>query len=203
MLQHTPVNSGWIEVITGSMFSGKTEELIRRMRRAEIAKQKIVLFKPSIDERYSTDFVVSHDKRVIEAVSVEDAKQIEVLSKSYDVIGIDEAQFFGSELVDVCERLADGGKRVIVSGLDQDFQGKPFEPIPQLLAVAEFITKNLAICMVCGNPANRNQRMSSEQDRVMIGGKDTYEARCRTCFKPNEFIEKKAKDGYESIRIQG
>jgi thymidine kinase len=133
MLQHTPVNSGWIEVITGSMFSGKTEELIRRMRRAEIAKQKIVLFKPAIDERYSTDFVVSHDKRVIEAVSVEDAKQIEILSKSYDVIGIDEAQFFGQELVDVCERLADMGKRVIVSGLDQDFQGKPFEPIPQLV----------------------------------------------------------------------
>jgi thymidine kinase len=199
MLQHTPVNSGWIEVITGSMFSGKTEELIRRMRRAEIAKQKIVLFKPAIDERYSTDFVVSHDKRVIEAVSVEDAKQIEILSKSYDVIGIDEAQFFGQELVDVCERLADMGKRVIVSGLDQDFQGKPFEPIPQLLAIAEFITKNLAICMVCGNPANRNQRITSDQSRVVIGGKEAYEARCRSCFQPNEFVEKKPKDGYEHV----
>jgi thymidine kinase len=198
-LHHTPINSGWIEVITGSMFSGKTEELIRRMRRAEIAKQKIVLFKPSIDERYSTDFVVSHDKRVIEAVSVEDAKQIEILSKQYSVVGIDEAQFFGLELVEVCERLANQGKRVIVSGLDQDFQGKPFEPIPQLLAVAEFITKNLAICMVCGNPANRNQRMTSDQSRVVIGGKESYEARCRSCFQPNEFIEKKPKDGYEHL----
>lgn len=198
-LNHTPRNSGWIEVITGSMFSGKTEELIRRMRRAEIAKQKIVLFKPAIDDRYSTDFVVSHDKRVIEAVSVEDAKQIEILSKMYDVVGIDEAQFFGQEIVEVCDRLANQGKRVIVSGLDQDFQGKPFEPIPQLLAIAEFITKNLAICMVCGNPANRNQRMTSNQDRVVIGGKDAYEARCRSCFQPNEFVEKKPKDGYENI----
>ena len=198
-LNHTPRNSGWIEVITGSMFSGKTEELIRRLRRAEIAKQKIVLFKPAIDDRYSTDFVVSHDKRVIEAVSVEDAKQIEILSKMYDVVGIDEAQFFGQEIVEVCDRLANQGKRVIVSGLDQDFQGKPFEPIPQLLAIAEFITKNLAICMVCGNPANRNQRMTSNQDRVVIGGKDAYEARCRSCFQPNEFVEKKPKDGYENI----
>ncbi len=199
-VHQTPINSGWIEIITGSMFSGKTEELIKRMRRAEIAKQKIVLFKPSIDERYSTDFVISHDKRVIEAVAVEDAKRIEILSKSYDVVGIDEAQFFGMELVEVCERLADLGKRVIVSGLDQDFQGKPFEPIPQLLAVAEYITKQLAICMVCGNPANRNQRMTSDQTRVVIGGKEAYEARCRSCFQPNEFIEKKPKDGYENVR---
>ena len=200
MLSHTPVNSGWIEVITGSMFSGKTEELIRRMRRAEIAKQKIVLFKPSIDDRSSTDFVVSHDKRVIEAVSVEDADKIEILSKSYQVIGIDEAQFFGPEIVEVCERLADHGKRVIVSGLDQDYQGKPFEPMPQLLAIAEYITKNLAICTVCGNPANRNQRMTPDQSRVVIGGKESYEARCRKCFKPEEFA-KRSVDGYDSVQI--
>jgi len=183
-MNQTPKATGWIEVICGSMFSGKTEELIRRMRRAEIAKQNIVLFKPRIDDRYATDFVISHDKRVIEAVSVDDAHQIQMLAKIYDVIGIDEIQFFGPEIVQVCEELASSGKRVIVSGLDQDFLGNPFDPMPALLCVGEYITKELAICVVCGNPADRTQRIVDEQARVVIGGNDFYEARCRKCFKP-------------------
>lgn len=183
-MNQTPKATGWIEVICGSMFSGKTEELIRRMRRAEIAKQNIVLFKPRIDDRHATDFVISHDKRVIEAVSVDDAHQIQMLAKTYDVIGIDEIQFFGPEIVQVCENLANGGKRVIVSGLDQDFLGNPFDPMPALLCISEYVTKELAICVVCGNPADRTQRIVNNQERVVIGGNEFYEARCRRCFKP-------------------
>ncbi len=180
-LNHTPRNSGWIEVITGSMFSGKTEELIRRMRRAEIAKQKIVLFKPAIDDRYSTDFVVSHDKRVIEAVSVEDAKQIEILSKMYDVVGIDEAQFFDEGLVEVCTILANRGKRVIVAGLDMDFRGMPFGPIPKLMAIAEEVTKVHAVCMDCGYTANFSHRLNDNEKLVLLGEKDLYVPLCREC----------------------
>ncbi len=185
MLHSEPNDTGWIEVVCGSMFSGKTEELIRRIRRAQIAKQKVILFKPVMDDRYASNHVVSHDQRKIEAVPVRKAKEILSLAAEYEVVGIDEGQFLGMELVSVCETLANSGKRVIVSGLDQDYRGVPFEPMPQLLAIAEYITKSLAICMVCGNPANRSQRLVKSQERVVVGGTETYEARCRKCFNPN------------------
>jgi thymidine kinase len=166
------------------MFSGKTEELIRRLRRAEIAKQKVGIFKPRIDNRYSAQHIVSHSEQSLTSQVVEDASEIIELSKDAQVIGIDEGQFFKANLVDVCELLANKGKRVIIAGLDQDYRGKPFEPMPQLLAVAEYITKTLAICVVCGNPADRTQRKTHHSDRVVVGAKDIYEARCRHCFEP-------------------
>ncbi|MDQ7052973.1 MAG: thymidine kinase [candidate division KSB1 bacterium] len=177
---------GWIEVICGSMFSGKTEELIRRLRRAQIAKQEVAIFKPAIDNRYSEDHIVSHSEQKIPSISVQNAWQILEKSGDAQVVGIDEGQFFGMELLDVCNRLADEGKRVIVAGLDQDYRGKPFEPIPQLLAVAESITKTLAICVKCGSPANRTQRITHDRSRVVVGAADVYEARCRKCHKPTE-----------------
>ncbi|MFH1016633.1 MAG: thymidine kinase [Pseudomonadota bacterium] len=192
MLHSEPNDTGWIEVVCGSMFSGKTEELIRRIRRAQIARQKVILFKPMMDDRYGSNHVVSHDQRKIEAVPVRTAKEILSLARDYEVVGIDEGQFLGMDLVGVCEDLANQGKRVIVSGLDQDYRGVPFEPIPQLLAIAEYITKSLAICMVCGNPANRSQRLVKSQERVVVGGTETYEARCRKCFDPNEKQEVKS-----------
>ena len=179
MLNIVPKGIGWIEVICGSMFSGKTEELIRRIRRAEIAKMKVAIFKPVIDDRYSKNHIVSHDAQRIFSQTVESSAEILENATDADVVGIDEAQFFGSDLIDVCQQLADQGKRVIVAGLDQDFQGKPFEPIPQLLAVAEFITKTLAICSICGNPANRTQRITHDGERVIVGSDKIYEARCR------------------------
>lgn len=179
-----PKNTGWIEVICGCMFSGKTEELIRRLRRAQIAKQEVSIFKPRIDTRYSPEHIVSHSDQSIVSHPVDDASEILTLGLEAQVIGVDEAQFFKLNLVDVCETLASRGKRVIVAGLDQDYRGKPFEPIPQLLAVAEYITKTLAICVVCGNPADRTQRKTHQHDRVVIGAKDIYEARCRRCFEP-------------------
>jgi len=183
-LHPTPMNTGWIEVIVGCMFSGKTEELIRRMRRAQIARQKMMIFKPRIDNRYSSSHIVSHSDQSLISTVVDSAG--EILSQSHDaqVIGIDEGQFFKADLVDVCEQLANAGKRVIVAGLDQDYRGKPFEPMPQLLAIAEYITKTLAICVVCGNPADRTQRTSDSHERVVVGAKDVYEARCRHCFRP-------------------
>ncbi len=182
-----PREIGWIEVICGSMFSGKTEELMRRLRLASIAKQKVAVFKPKLDDRYATDAIVSHEGRRLTSRAVGNAHDVwdAVVPDTkavYEVVGIDEAQFFGLDLVEVCERLADLGVRVIVSGLDQDSRGVPFEPIPQLLAVAEFITKNLAICMQCGNPSNRSQRLVERDSRVVIGAHDVYEARCRRCF---------------------
>jgi thymidine kinase len=182
MSQDIPNGTGWIEVISGSMFSGKTEELIRRVRRAQIARQRVVLFKPRVDDRYASEHVVSHDQRKVEAHPVRTAKEILAKAEGYQVVGIDEGQFLGMDLVAVCEAMANRGQRVIVSGLDQDYRGVPFEPMPQLLAVAEYITKNLAICMVCGNPANRNQRLVQSHERVVVGGTDAYEARCRRCF---------------------
>lgn len=179
-----PQNTGWIEVICGCMFSGKTEELIRRMRRAEIAKQKVAVFKPRIDTRYSAEHIVSHNEQSLVSQVVDDAAEILSKAGNAQVIGIDEGQFFKSNLVEVCEHLANQGKRVIVAGLDQDYRGKPFEPIPQLLAIAEYITKTLAICVICGNPADRTQRKTEQQDRVIVGAKDIYEARCRRCFDP-------------------
>ena len=183
--QHNvPRNTGWIEVIVGCMFSGKTEELIRRLRRAEIARQKVAIFKPKIDTRYSAEHIVSHSEQALVSQVIEDASDILKRAGEAQVIGIDEGQFFKANVVDVCEQLANQGKRVIVAGLDQDYRGKPFDPMPQLLAVAEYITKTLAICVVCGNPADRTQRKTQQQDRVLVGAKDIYEARCRHCFEP-------------------
>jgi len=180
-----PVNQGWIEVIVGSMFSGKSEELIRRLRRAQIARQKVQIFKPALDTRYAADHIVSHSEMRIPSCAVTDARTLlaEVQADT-EVVGIDEGQFFDAELPMVCNALADQGKRVIVAGLDQDYLGKPFEPMPQLLAIAEYITKTLAICMVCGNPANHTQRLVASEDRVLLGTQGTYEARCRRCFDP-------------------
>jgi thymidine kinase len=183
----TPVNIGWIEVIAGCMFSGKTEELIRRLRRAKIAKQNVMIFKPKIDNRYSEYEIVSHSEQAMEAIIVETPEEILEQSQEADVIGIDEGQFFDNSLVDICNKLADSGKRVIVAGLDQDYKGKPFEPMPQLLSVAEYITKTLAICVKCGNPADRTQRIVASNDLVLVGSADAYEARCRNChYIPEE-----------------
>jgi thymidine kinase len=180
---HTLPSSGWIEVIAGSMYSGKTEELIRRLRRAQIARQKVEIFKPGIDDRYARDHIVSHSELRIPSRAVKVAGDILRHAHEAQVIGIDEAQFLGPELVRVCERLARRGKRVIVAGLDQDYAGRPFEPMPQLLAIAEYITKTLAICVVCGAPANRTYRKKKRAGRVVVGGADLYEARCRRCYE--------------------
>ena len=177
--------TGWIEVVCGSMFSGKSEELIRRLRRAQIARQKVQIFKPHFDTRYAQDEIVSHSEMRIPSKNVASAAELlEVVDADTEVVGIDEGQFFDAELPAVCNELADRGKRVIVAGLDQDYLGKPFEPMPQLLAIAEYITKTLAICMVCGNPANHTQRLVVSSDRLLLGSQGTYEARCRRCFDP-------------------
>jgi thymidine kinase len=184
-VQLQPRDTGWIEVICGSMFSGKTEELIRRVRLATIAREKVVIFKPRIDDRFAEREIVSHGDQRMASIPIARAGEIlERLAPDTDVVGIDEAQFFGADLVEVCEKLAGQGKRVIVAGLDQDYLGRPFEPMPSLLAVAEFITKNLAICVQCGNPANRSQRLAPSKERVLLGATEVYEARCRRCFRP-------------------
>jgi thymidine kinase len=184
-LHHQHVNLGWIEIICGSMFSGKSEELIRRLRRAQIARQRVQIFKPKMDDRFSEDHIVSHSEMKIKSQLVLQAREIlDLLDVRTQVIGIDEGQFFDMDLVHVCNQLADTGKRVIVAGLDQDFRGKPFDPMPQLLAVAEYITKTLAICVRCGAPANRTQRLVENPDRLLVGATDAYEARCRLCFEP-------------------
>ena len=185
MEHHYTPKPGWIEVITGSMFSGKSEELIRRLRRAQIARQRVQIFKPAIDNRFSEDEIVSHSEMKIPSVNV--STSAELLAKvrpDTEVVGIDEGQFFDAELPAACTRLANLGQRVIVAGLDQDYLGKPFEPMPQLLAIAEYITKTLAICMVCGGPANHTQRLVASKERVLVGASGTYEARCRHCFDP-------------------
>ena len=185
-------NMGWIEVIVGPMFSGKSEELIRRLRRAEIARKRVQIFKPAIDERYAANEIVSHSGLGISSESVSTA--LEILDKvepRTEVVGIDEAQFLGDELVNVATKLADLGKRVIVAGLDTDFLGRPFEPMPRLLAVAEEITKLLAICVRCGNPAVHTQRLVESEELIVVGASGMYEARCRRCFEPNVAHEKK------------
>ena len=180
-------DTGWVEVITGSMFSGKSEELIRRIRRAEIARQKVQIFKPRVDSRYADDHIVSHSDMKMPSLVVGSAGEIlERLDDTTEVVGIDEGQFFDAGLVEVVNRLADRGLRVIVAGLDQDYRGRPFEPMPQLLAIAEYVDKTLAICMQCGAPANRSQRLVADTHRVVVGGSDRYEARCRRCFQPGE-----------------
>jgi thymidine kinase len=181
----TPRNSGWIEVICGSMFSGKTEELIRRLKKAQIARQRVQVFKPAIDRRYDEVHVVSHSAQRLVSEPVEGPE--ELLAKvgpETQVVGIDEVQFLGPDVVRVCETLANRGLRVICAGLDQDYRGRPFEPMPTLLAVAEFITKEHAICLVCGNPANRSQRLVDVGGTVVVGGLGEYEPRCRRCFVP-------------------
>ena len=200
-------NMGWIEVIVGPMFSGKSEELIRRLRRAEIARQRVQIFKPVIDQRYTVNGIVSHSGLEISSDLVKDAS--EILTKvepRTEVIGIDEAQFLGEALVEVCTKLADMGKRVMVSGLDTDFMGRPFEPMPRLLAVAEEITKLLAICVRCGNPAVNTQRLVASEDLIVVGAAGMYEARCRRCFEPQlatQKIEEEKKTAVKSRAASG
>jgi thymidine kinase len=179
-------SAGWIEVIAGSMFSGKSEELIRRLRRAKIARQKVQVFKPEIDSRFAENHIVSHSEMRHESANGRSAADILAkVDPDTEVVGIDEGQFFDIELVNVANELARRGVRVIVAGLDQDYTGKPFEPMPQLLAVAEYITKTHAICMKCGQPANYSQRTFESDERVAVGAADKYEARCRACFVPH------------------
>ncbi len=176
-------HSGWIEVICGSMFSGKTEELIRRLNRARLAQMQIEIFKPALDTRYHDTDVVSHDENAIRSTPVQFANDILLLAGNCDVVGIDEGQFFDDELPNVCNQLAGQGKRVIVAGLDMDFEGQPFGPMPALMAIAEFVTKVHAICMQCGALASYSYRLVNEKSQVMLGEKNEYEARCRACFE--------------------
>jgi thymidine kinase len=173
---------GTIEVITGSMFSGKTEELIRRLRRAQFAGLKVEIFKPSLDKRYSETRVVSHDEKSIVSTPVDNASAILLLSGDVEVVGIDEAQFFDNTIVEVCNKLADEGIRIVIAGLDMDFLGNPFGPMPALLSIAEYITKVHAICMRCGNLAQYSYRKSDEEQVVVLGEKDKYEPLCRNCY---------------------
>ncbi|MBX2874277.1 MAG: thymidine kinase [Saprospiraceae bacterium] len=174
--------SGWIEVICGSMFSGKTEELIRRLKRAKIANQKVEIFKPAVDKRYDDTKVVSHDANFILSTPINHSSRLLELTDGVNVVGVDEAQFFDEDLTENCQKLALRGLRVIVAGLDMDFKGRPFGPIPNLLAVAEYITKVHAICQHCGNLATHSYRLSEDEGTVVLGEKDRYEARCRTCY---------------------
>jgi len=185
--------SGWIEVICGSMFSGKTEELIRRLKRARIANQKVEIFKPKTDTRYDIDKVVSHDANSILSVPLEHSSMLLKHSEGVSVVGIDEAQFFDEQLPDVCQQLALRGTRVIAAGLDMDYLGKPFGPMPDLLAVAEYITKVHAICHHCGNLATHSFRLSDEKGTVVLGEKDRYEARCRTCYHMGNILNLQVK----------
>jgi thymidine kinase len=181
----TPRDVGWIEVITGSMFCGKTEELIRRLRLARIARQQVMVFKPKLDDRFSETEIVSRADVRLECLAVESPREIFDRVGDATVVGVDEAQFFDMELVRVCEALANAGRRVLVAGLDQDFRGEPFETVATLLCVAEFVDKVHAICVQCGNPANRSQRLVKSTSRIVVGDTDAYEARCRRCFVPD------------------
>ena len=185
-MHQTPKDIGWVEVICGSMFSGKTEELIRRVKRAVYGKRRVQVFKPKIDNRYDESAVVSHSQLKLISTPIDRAQEIlQYLLPDTEVVGIDEVQFLGVEIVPIIEGMANRGVRVICAGLDQDYQGKPFEPMPHLLAIAEYITKELAICVVCGNPANRTQRLLAREERVVVGAAGAYEARCRKCHVPN------------------
>ncbi|SFA72816.1 thymidine kinase [Algoriphagus aquimarinus] len=184
--QKSSGNRGQIEVICGSMFSGKTEELIRRLNRAKIAKQKVEIFKPSIDKRYDENAVVSHNDNSIRSTPVNFANDILLLSGDCDVVGIDEVQFFDEQIVPVAQKLANQGKRVILAGLDMDFEGNPFDPMPKLMAIAEYVTKVNAICMKCGDLAAFSFRLSDAKEKVVLGEKESYEARCRKCFNEDK-----------------
>ncbi len=181
-------NCGWVEVVCGSMFSGKTEELIRRLKRAQIARVKIQIFKPRLDDRYSVDHVMSHSALKLEATRIDNAEEIlGLLDDNVRIVGIDEAQFFSNAIVEIVQRLANRGLRVIIAGLDMDYLGLPFGPMPQLMATAEYVTKMSAICTSCGNPASRTQRLQAKtpaEGQVLVGGQEFYEARCRRCFEP-------------------
>jgi thymidine kinase len=178
-------NAGWIEVICGPMFSGKSEELIRRLRRAMIARKRVAVFKPKIDDRYSAEEIVSHGDLRMQSQVINDATEmLERIDWRAEVVGVDEANFMGPSLVEVAGRLADSGKQVIIAGLDTDYLGRPFAPIPDLLAQAESITKTLAVCVRCGNPAKHTQRLRGSDDLIVVGANDMYEARCRRCFEP-------------------
>jgi len=181
----TPTNTGWIELICGSMFSGKTEELIRRIIRAQIAQQKTAIFKPQLDDRYSSKDIVSHNNRKIQSLIVK--KSSEILNKvdNATVVGIDEAQFFDDGIIEVCKELSKKNKRIIIAGLEKDYLGNPFGPMAKLMIEAEYVTKVLAICVVCGNPANFSYRNSPESSQILVGETDKYEARCRKCFYNN------------------
>jgi thymidine kinase len=202
-------NMGWIEVIVGPMFSGKSEELIRRLRRAEIGRQRVQIFKPVIDQRYARNGIVSHSGLEIPSELVQSGTEIlEKVAPRTEVVGIDEAQFLGESIVEACSRLAEAGKRVIVTGLDTDFMGRPFEPMPRLLAVAEEITKLLAICMRCGNPAVHTQRLVASEELIVVGAGGMYEARCRRCFEPQlpqQKLEENARqtDAIHSVKARG
>ncbi|MCF2500214.1 thymidine kinase [Dyadobacter chenhuakuii] len=180
--------TGWIEVICGSMFSGKTEELIRRLNRAKIARQRIQIFKPALDKRYHEENIVSHNDNSIRSIPVQTSLEILDRAENCEVVGLDEAQFFDEKIVEVCTLLADSGKRVIVAGLDMDYMGKPFGCMPQLMAVAEYVTKVHAICMVCGEVASHSYRLSPSNERVLLGETNLYEARCRRCFNLGEQV---------------
>jgi thymidine kinase len=196
-------NMGWIEVIVGPMFSGKSEELIHRLRRAEFARQRVQIFKPAMDQRYAANEIVSHSGLGIASENV--GKAAEIMEKVHartEVIGIDEAQFLGDEVVDVCTKLANLGKRVIVAGLDTDYLGRPFEPMPRLLAIAEEITKLLAICVRCGNPAVHTQRLVESEELVVVGATGIYEARCRRCFEPNLALAQEKKENGPQLMIR-
>jgi thymidine kinase len=178
-------NIGWIEVICGPMFSGKSEELMRRLRRAMIARKRVQVFKPALDNRYSPDEIVSHGDIRMKSITVQSAQEIlRLLDWRTQVVGVDEANFIGSDLIEISRQLADSGKQVILAGLDTDFMGRPFAPVPELLAHAESITKTLAICMRCGNPAKHTQRLVESDDLIVVGAGGMYEARCRRCFEP-------------------
>lgn len=179
-----PANVGWIEVVCGGMFSGKTEELIRRAKRAQIAGQNVVIVKPAVDNRYSETDIVSHNESALPGIQVDTADQIILLTSSAKVVCIDEAQFFDDRIVEVANTLANDGKRVIIAGLDMDFEGRPFEPMPQLLAIAEYVTKLHAICAESGVMANYSQRIIESDKKVLVGEKDAYEPRARHCFRP-------------------
>jgi thymidine kinase len=182
----TPRDAGWIEVICGSMFSGKTEELIRRVRRAQIAKMNTIIFKPKVDNRFSPEHIVSHNQMKLDSQIVETADEILTKSQKAEVVAIDEAQFFDDDIVEICKILAKQKKRVVVAGLDTDYKGEPFGPMPHLMCEADYVDKLRAICVVCGNPATYTQRTSKNRQRVVIGETDIYEARCRNCYEPPE-----------------
>ncbi len=181
-VKHSSHKRGWIEVVCGSMFSGKTEELIRRLKRAQFAKQKVEIYKPQIDTRYHEEKVVSHSGLEIMSTPVPASSNILLLANDVDVVGIDEAQFFDMELVNVCKQLADSGVRVIIAGLDMDFKGNPFGPMPDLLACAEYVTKVHAICMECGSLAHISHRKTADTNLVLLGETDSYEPLCRDCY---------------------
>lgn len=186
MHPHYSFRGGWIELICGPMFSGKTEELIRRLRLAEIARQRVQIFKHASDLRYEKTCLASHSEQRFACTPV--AKTADILTSVRDqtrVVGIDEAQFFTPDIVEVCQKLAYRGIRVIVAGLDQDYRGNPFGPMPQLLAIAEFVTKNQAVCMTCGGLGTKTQRLTPDQDQIVVGATEAYEARCRSCFDPD------------------